>query len=63
MTPPVDGADFLAALEANCFLGALPPVDFLAVCLVLAIVFDIERGSGADGKLYTDSADAQHKKP
>jgi len=35
--PPVAGADFLAALEANCFLGALAPVDFLAVCLVLAI--------------------------
>lgn len=39
LTPPVDGADFLAALEASCFLGALPPVDFLAVCLVLAILF------------------------
>ena len=38
LTPPVDGADFLAALEANYFLGALPPVDFLAVCFVLAIV-------------------------
>ena len=38
LTPPVAGADFLAAFDANCFLGALPPVDFLAVCLVLAIV-------------------------
>ncbi len=38
LTPPVDGADFLAALEANCFLGALAPVDFLAVYLVLAIL-------------------------
>ena len=37
MTPPVDGADFLAALVASCFLGALPPVDFLAVCLVRAM--------------------------
>ncbi len=36
-TPPVAGADFLAAFVANCFLGALPPVDFLAVCLVRAI--------------------------
>ncbi|CAA7400273.1 unnamed protein product [Spirodela intermedia] len=36
-TPPVAGADFLAALVASCFLGAFPPVDFLAVCLVLAI--------------------------
>jgi hypothetical protein len=35
----VAGADFLAALEANYFLGALAPVDFLAVYLVLAIVF------------------------
>ena len=33
----VDGADFLAALVASCFLGALPPVDFRAVCLVLAM--------------------------
>ena len=37
LTPPVAGADFLAALVASCFLGALPPVDFLAVCLVRAI--------------------------
>jgi hypothetical protein len=35
---PVAGADFLAALVANCFLGALPPVDLRAVCLVRAIV-------------------------
>ncbi|KAK2970984.1 hypothetical protein RJ640_029538 [Escallonia rubra] len=31
-TPPVAGADFLAAFVASCFLGAFPPVDFLAVC-------------------------------
>merc|ERR1719288_148609 len=37
LTPPVEGADFLAALVASCFLGALPPVDFLAVCLVRAM--------------------------
>ncbi len=37
LTPPVAGADFLAALEASYFLGALAPVDFLAVYLVLAI--------------------------
>merc|ERR1719454_667290 len=36
-TPPVAGADFLAALVASCFLGAFPPVDFRAVCLVRAI--------------------------
>ena len=36
-TPPVAGADFRAALVASCFLGAFPPVDFLAVCLVRAI--------------------------
>ena len=36
-TPPVDGALFLAAFVANCFRGALPPVDLRAVCLVLAI--------------------------
>ena len=36
-TPPVAGADFLAALVASCFLGAFPPVDLRAVCLVRAI--------------------------
>merc|ERR1740121_2803973 len=38
LTPPVAGADFLAALVASCFLGAFPPVDLRAVCLVRAIV-------------------------
>jgi hypothetical protein len=33
----VAGADLRAALEASCFLGALAPVDFLAVYFVLAI--------------------------
>ena len=36
-TPPVAGALFRAALVANCFRGAFPPVDFRAVCLVRAI--------------------------
>ena len=36
LTPPVAGADFLAAFVASCFLGALPPVDLRAVCFVLA---------------------------
>ena len=40
-TPPVDGALFRAALVANCLRGALPPVDFRAVCLVRAIVESI----------------------
>ena len=38
LTPPVAGADFRAALVANCLRGAFPPVDFLAVCLVRAIL-------------------------
>lgn len=38
-TPPVDGALFLAALVASCFLGAFPPVDLRAVCLVRAIIY------------------------
>ena len=38
LTPPDNGADFLAALVARCLRGALAPVDFLAVYLVLAIV-------------------------
>ena len=37
-TPDVAGPDFLAAFVANCFFGALPPVDFLVVCFVRAIV-------------------------
>jgi histone H3 len=36
-TPPVAGADFRAAFVASCLRGALPPVDFLAVCFVRAI--------------------------
>ncbi len=36
---PDCGALFLAALVANCFLGALPPVDLRAVCFVRAILF------------------------
>ena len=37
-TPPVAGADLRAALVASCLRGAFPPVDFLAVCLVRAMV-------------------------
>lgn len=36
-TPPVAGADFLAALVVSCLHGALPPVDLRAVCFVRAI--------------------------
>merc|ERR1711905_30906 len=38
LTPPVAGADLRAALVASCFLGALPPLDLRAVCLVRAMV-------------------------
>ena len=38
---PAVGADLRAALVANCFLGAFPPVDFLAVCLVRAMVLSL----------------------
>ena len=38
LTPPVAGALFLAALVTNCLRGAFPPVDFRAVCLVLAML-------------------------
>merc|ERR1711868_259760 len=41
LTPPMAGADFLAALVASCFLGAFPPVDLRAVCLVLAILSQV----------------------
>jgi hypothetical protein len=34
----VAGALFLAALVASCFRGAFPPVDFLAVCFVRAMI-------------------------
>lgn len=36
--PPEVGADLRAALVANCFRGALPPVLLRAVCFVRAIV-------------------------
>ena len=39
MTPPVAGADFLAAFVASCLRGAFPPVDLRAVCFVRAILF------------------------
>lgn len=41
--PPDIGALLRAALEASCFRGAFPPVDFRAVCLVLAILSDVSR--------------------
>ena len=31
LTPPVDGADLRAALDASCLRGALPPVDLPVV--------------------------------
>ncbi|XP_041330191.1 uncharacterized protein LOC121357181 [Pyrgilauda ruficollis] len=37
LTPPVAGALLRAALVASCLRGALPPVDFRAVCFVRAI--------------------------
>ena len=41
LIPPVAGADFRAALVANCFRGALPPVDLRAVCFVRAIASNV----------------------
>merc|ERR1740138_931113 len=41
LTPPVEGADLRAALEASCLRGALPPVDLRAVCLVRAMTIDV----------------------
>ena len=35
LTPPVIGALLRAAFVTGAFLGARPPVDLLAVCLVL----------------------------
>jgi hypothetical protein len=36
--PPADGNAFLAAFVANALHGAFPPLDFLANCLVRAMV-------------------------
>jgi histone H3 len=36
--PPAAGAAALAAFVANCFKEALLPVDFFAICFVLAIM-------------------------
>ena len=38
LMPPVHGADLRAAFVASCLRGALPPVDFREVCLVLVIL-------------------------
>ncbi len=35
LTPPLAGALLRAAFATGAFCGARPPVDFLAVCLVL----------------------------
>jgi hypothetical protein len=40
MDLPVAGADLRAAFVASCFLGAFPPVDLRAVCLVRAMLKD-----------------------
>jgi hypothetical protein len=36
LIPPAAGAAALAAFVANCFTEALLPVDFFAICFVLA---------------------------
>lgn len=53
LTPPdCAGADFRAALLASetCFLGAFPPMDFLAVCLVRAICNELMKLCEEDGE-------------
>lgn len=55
-TPPVAGAAFRAALVASCFRGALPPVDFLAVCFVLAII-------DTSGDCYCSKSDTTAQEP
>ena len=37
-SPPAAGTAALAAFVANCFTEALLPVDFFAVCFILAIM-------------------------
>lgn len=50
-TPPATGADFRAAFVASCLRGALPPVDFLAVCFVRAMMpVDARRKPGKNTK-------------
>jgi hypothetical protein len=38
LIPPAGGAATLAAFVANCLTEAIPPVDFLAVCFILALM-------------------------
>jgi hypothetical protein len=38
LIPPSDSTAALAAFVADCFTEALPPVDFFAVCFILAIM-------------------------
>merc|ERR1711930_39937 len=53
LTPPVAGADLRAALVASCFLGALPPVDLRAVCLVRAMLLG-RSSSGSKRQILID---------
>merc|ERR1719283_67648 len=47
LTPPVAGADLRAALVANCFLGALPPVQFVVKMTInfLGLPVSLEKSS------------------
>lgn len=46
LPPPVDGADLRAALDASCFLGALPPVLLRAVLEVGVSECLVQGGEG-----------------
>ena len=43
LTPPVDGADLRAALDASCLRGALPPVD-LPIAWLARVDVKLTRG-------------------
>ncbi len=49
LTPPVAGALLRAVATTSAFLGARPPVDFLAVCLVLFKTASAQRALVAVG--------------
>ena len=51
--PPADGIAFLAAFVANSLRGAFPPLDFLAVCLVRAMVACCGNDGGCNFALLT----------
>ena len=58
------GGSFLAALVARALRGALPPVDFRAVCLVMAmikVICSTQKPGGISARTSFNKWDESHK--